>query len=224
MNQAREGAPCPEPVLAAIPWYPDGLSDAQRGVVEVHAAECGECREEIALVQGSSEAVSVDLPDPERVFARVMALVESDERGGADAESQLRPQRDGLARAAAPVHRTRWLEGRRGAVAAGIVLGALLGTAAGLLLPREPTYEMATTPAPYDGLEGATLDVVFRSDVTAEAISEALRAIGAQIVSGPTGLGRYRLELDPSMVASDAADSLRAGDTGVATFAEPVRD
>ena len=27
MNQAREGAPCPEPVLAAIPWYPDGLSD-----------------------------------------------------------------------------------------------------------------------------------------------------------------------------------------------------
>ena len=101
MTQAREGAPCPEPVLAAIPWYPDGLSDAQQGAVEVHAAECGECREEIALVQGSSETASAEVPDPERVFARVMALVESDERGDAGAGSQLRPQTDGLARAAA---------------------------------------------------------------------------------------------------------------------------
>ena len=36
---------CPPDILELIPWYPeDGLSDAERGAVEAHAACCPECR------------------------------------------------------------------------------------------------------------------------------------------------------------------------------------
>ena len=66
------------------------------------------------------------------------------------------------------------------------------------------------------------LDVVFRADAKAESIHSALRAIGGQIVSGPTQLGVYRVQLaaDADLIA--AARMLRGEELGVATFAEPA--
>jgi hypothetical protein len=73
--------------------------------------------------------------------------------------------------------------------------------------------------APAPGAGGAALDVVFRPDATAERIHAALRAIGGEIVSGPTQLGVYRVRLGPAADASAAAQVLR-GEGGVAAFAE----
>ena len=45
---------CPEDVLAAIAWYPDGLDAERRGAVEAHAADCSVCREELSFLRGES--------------------------------------------------------------------------------------------------------------------------------------------------------------------------
>src|SRR5258706_10649701 len=65
---------CPEAILASIPWYPDGLSAAECGAVEAHAADCRACREELAFVRGDEEP-AIDLPDAERVYARVLERI-----------------------------------------------------------------------------------------------------------------------------------------------------
>jgi hypothetical protein len=66
------------------------------------------------------------------------------------------------------------------------------------------------------------LDVVFRDDVDARRIREALRSVNGQLVSGPTELGRYRVRLGAGADAQAVARALAAGDAGVAVYAEPA--
>ena len=63
--------------------------------------------------------------------------------------------------------------------------------------------------------------MVFREDAKAEEIHSALRAVGGQIVAGPTQLGVYRVQLGTGADLTAAAQSLRGDELGVATFAEP---
>jgi hypothetical protein len=216
---------CPEVVLASIAWYPDQLSDERRGLVEAHAAGCQACRDEIAFVQGEGPA-DLPLPDPDAVYARVMARIEHTEsvaRGAAHRE---------VARVRPPA-RERSVP-RRAALAAGIALAVVVG-AAGVISGR--WLERASVPvytAAGDAAAGAAaapaagpiLHVVFRAEASADAIHAALRAIGGQVESGPTQLGVYRVRLGPAADAAAAARVLRgdvAGDgPGVASFAEPV--
>src|SRR5215468_11281469 len=65
---------CPEAILASIPWYPDGLTADECGAVEAHAADCRACRAELAFVRGDEEP-EIELPDAERVYARVLARI-----------------------------------------------------------------------------------------------------------------------------------------------------
>lgn len=76
-------ARCPEEVLAWIPWYADGGLDArEKGAVEAHAAECGDCRSELDLVAGEPWACEgIDLPDRDRLFDEITARIAVEARG-----------------------------------------------------------------------------------------------------------------------------------------------
>jgi Fervidolysin N-terminal prodomain len=210
--------PCPPEVLEAIPFYPDGLAEAQRGSLEAHAAACDDCRRELALMQGVPAEEPAEVPDAERVWARVLQLV-SAEAG----EAKLHPER--RAQAPPPAARGRWrrIAARPLPLAASIALAlafGTLGTAAGSLLllrDRAPVYETAS--APRDA--GPSLDVVFRKDARAEEIQQALRAVDGSLVDGPSPLGVYHVALPAGADVASAAAALRSEAGHVAVFAEP---
>ncbi len=135
------------------------------------------------------------------------------------------------ARTAPPSRRqrlpARWWYGQ----AAAAVLALAAGLAGGRMIewtrtPGEATYETATAPlepaSARDPVASPTLDVVLRDDVPAGRVGEVLRAVGAQIVSGPSAVGRYQLRLAPGTDAMAVAKLLSAPGTGVAAFAQPL--
>ncbi len=250
---------CPADVLGFIPWYPDGLDETQRGAVEAHAAGCSDCRDEIAMLQGSLGLQGSDLaesgeaPDPERIYAQVLARMEAAppdvlrrEGGTEDGErakgakgasvSQLplrqrsdapdEPQAMGWRRVAGAS------SGKRVALAASLLLALAVGALVGPGVLRrggepEPVYETASasTSAQEGATKGhATLEVVFREDANASQINQTLRALGARVTSGPSQLGVYRLELGADVDLTAAKKLLTEDRDGVATFAEkPLR-
>ena len=80
---------CPEEILASIPWYPDGLTADECGAVEAHAADCRACRAELAFVRGDEEP-AIELPDAERVYARVLDRISSDDRQSQSSQRRMR--------------------------------------------------------------------------------------------------------------------------------------
>lgn len=209
---------CPAEVLDWIAWYPEGdLPEGIRGAVESHAAECSECRQEIAAVEGAAIVTPASLPDAGVAFGRVMDRIRADEAAPHTAPQQRAPRR---------AART-WTTSRRMALAAGIAL-ALIGAAAGVLGARilaptsEPVYRTVTAPDAVAPVDVVQLDVVFRPEVTFGRIQEALGHEGATVVGGPTRGGVMRLNLPAGSDAAAAAARLR-DEAGIALFAEPVR-
>jgi anti-sigma factor RsiW len=203
---------CPETILASIPWYPDGLSAEDRGAVEAHAADCRACRDELAFLRGDEEP-AIELPDPERFYARVLARIASDTDERAAEWRAATARRVGQA-------------ARQASVAAGIlvaVISGMLTTGAIWVVRVAPTYETASVaPVSAEGV-GPSVEVVFRRDASADDIRARLRDVGATVISGPTQLGVYRLRLAPGSDVSAAIGRLRQEGRGVATFAEPSR-
>jgi hypothetical protein len=144
---------CPETILASIPWYPDGLSAEDRGAVEAHAADCRACRDELAFLRGDEEP-AIELPDPERFYARVLARIASDTDERAAEWRAATARRVGQA-------------ARQASVAAGIlvaVISGMLTTGAIWVVRVAPTYETASVaPVSAEGV-GPSVEVVFRRD------------------------------------------------------------
>lgn len=213
---ARDEKACPDAVLGAIAWYPDQLDDARRALVESHAAECAACREELLLLQGEIEPEG-PVPDADDLYRGVLARIEQSEAGR------------GPAPRARTSHRTGRFVERRAALAAGIALALLAGLAGvvgGMSLREPPPSYETVSETPGGALpvaEGTVaIDVVFRPDATVEDLRAALRAVGGQIVSGPSEDGVYRVGLAASADQAAAARVLRGEERGVATFAEPA--
>jgi hypothetical protein len=226
MPQESLAPACPPDILELIPWYPDeGLSDAERGAVEAHAAGCAECRREIHGAFGETD-LPADAPSAERVLAQVFERIT--ERGrpvpANPRESTLLPPTLGLpARARAPRRTPSWRLVPWAAVAALLGLALLTPLARRVVAGPPVVYRTATAlPAPTHA-DGPELEVVLRSETTASQLQTALRAIDGELVAGPTGLGRYRVRLPAGADTSAAATALRAPETGVASFAEPLR-
>jgi anti-sigma factor RsiW len=161
----RSTTACPEIVLDWIAWYPEGNLPANvRSAIEVHAAECAACREEIANLVDHAPEAALGQPDDraERVFA------------AAEERIRLRPQRS------VPAPRRRlWIVRPGYAVAAGLAL-ALFSGAAGIVASThahsEGLYETATAAPPAsEGSAGPRLDVVFRSDASFAEVSRAIQ-------------------------------------------------
>jgi hypothetical protein len=217
---------CPLDILELLPWYPDdGLSDAERGAVEAHAAGCAECRREIHGAFGEID-LPEDAPAAERVLAMVFERIAERSRPDSFARSESpRHAVPPTARARAP-RRVAWRAAFAGAAVAAAAILGLLFVAPGAtppLLGASPTYHTAAAPPPAPLAVGPELEIVLRDEATASQLHAALRALDAEFVAGPTELGRYRVRLPAGADASAAATALRAPETGVASFAEPVR-
>lgn len=224
-NERLDEPNCPPEILDWLPWYTDdALSETQRGAVEAHAAQCAECRAELALLAGAEPPPQL-MPDADQVFAKVLARIEA-----AGVVPEAAPARPALPAAswrgpvlpARRVARTRLLA--RMAAAAAIVAVASFGWLANdWLRSEDAVYRSASAPVePAAGAGAAQIDVVFRGDAPIERINTHLRALGAVVVSGPSQSGRYRIALPAGSDAVAAATMLRAEDTGVASFAEPA--
>lgn len=222
MNPERPPT-CPPEILDWLPWYADdALPEGRRGAVEAHAAQCAECRLELAMLAGEAMP-PVAAPDAEQAFAKVLARIEA---AGVGAE----PVAVGGRRAPATARRSpprparaRWTP--RIAAAAVLLAVAAFGWIANDLLARdgEARYQTASGPAARVADGGAgQLDVVFRPDAAIERINANLRALGGVVISGPSQAGRYRIALPAGSDAAAAAELLRAEETGVASFAEIV--
>jgi hypothetical protein len=205
---------CPDEILAAIPWYPGDLDENLRGKVESHAAQCAACREELAFVRDET-AIEIDLDHRDRVYAKLVERIEEHE--GVERKfatlATPAPRRSGL--------RMSWPLALAASMALMLLSGGL-GVASSQWFQTDPAYEVAGESTTVAAVDLPALDVVFRADARAESIHSALRAIGGQIVSGPTQLGVYRVQLaaDADLIA--AARMLRGEELGVATFAEPA--
>lgn len=210
---------CPPEVLRSIPWYAEeALSEAGRARLESHAAECASCRLELDQVAGRAPADASELPDPDAMYARILGRIDALELGSGARSAP--PRRARLARV--------WIAPLAAAASVLLALGAGLWlgarTGPGAIAPDPAQiYTLASQPGAAAAAALPALDVVFRTDATAERITAALRGIGAEIVAGPTRLGVYRVHLASSGDASAAAEMLRAEGSGVATFAEPIR-
>jgi anti-sigma factor RsiW len=207
MNHKPRGERCPQLVLDWIAWYPDGdLPEDVRGAIERHAAECGACHQELAEL-GADAVEHAPPPEAERVFARALAKIAA--KPGPKAQ---------------PPARRLWRVRPRYAVAAGLAVALVSGTAGMIAtqqLRREPVYATATA-RDERGARGAELNVVFRADASHAEIANAVRAIGASIEAGPTSSGVFQLRLAEGSDAAAAARRLESGDLRVAEFAQPA--
>jgi hypothetical protein len=219
---------CPPDILDLLPWYPDGgLTSDERGAVEAHAAECSECRREI-LEDVRGVVLAEDAPSADRILSRVFDQIAA----GSPAETAQPSPRFATLLRAAP-RRPRWQTSLAWAAAAG--LAAFLATAAAIGVGRlfdstGTVYETATAPRAQSQGEsqgqsqgtgrsvGPELDVVLRDDVAAAQVRDALASLDAEIVGGPTPLGRYRVRLPAGADAANAARTLRAEGTGIAVI------
>ena len=60
MSERNNELSCPPEILDWIPWYAeDALAETQRGAVEAHAAQCEECRKELAMLSGGPDHSAV---------------------------------------------------------------------------------------------------------------------------------------------------------------------
>jgi hypothetical protein len=160
-------------------------------------------------VRGDEEP-AIELPDTERVYARVLERISGDPTGY------------GLAAARRAVGHAA----RQASLAAGLlvaVCSGMLTTGAIWFVRVAPTYETAAAGAPSVDAGGPNLEVVFRDDASADQIRSGLREIGATVISGPTQMGVYRLRLAPGADVNAAVSRLRGEGRGVAAFAEPSR-
>ncbi len=215
-----EQTPCPEAILTAIPWYPDGLTPEEAGAVEAHAADCRDCRAELAFLRGDEEP-TIEIPDPEDVYARVL------ERIGASDEIEETPAE------ATNVHWLRSLSQHAAgpvSVAAGLMVAMVSGmmtTGVIWAVRVAPAYETSFLSTGYEGQIGGygapLLEIVFEEDATAGEIAEQLQAVDASIVSGPTPRGVYRVRLGLGANADAALEALRGAKGGVVAFAERSR-
>jgi len=210
MTRKQALAPCPTNVLDWIAWYPDGdLPPDVRSEIETHAAECSVCRQEIADLSGEGATDAPEARGSERVFARALQKIEAHPR-------RVAPERQ----------RRTWRVRPRFAIAAGIAVALISGTAGVVAtnqLARGVRYEPATSRVG-DAPDPASphLDVVFRGDASFAEISSAIRALGANVESGPSPSGVVHLRLAAGVDPVAAARRLEAGDLHVADFAQPA--
>ena len=198
---------CPEEVLYWIAWYPDHLTDEQRGAVEAHAAECADCRGELDMIAGTAPAPA-GAPPADATYARVKARISEGKPAPASAPRRLES-------------RPAW---RPASWAAAAALVLVVGSTGFYLGPQlrgsEPVYLPATEPGNSPGsAAGPMLQVVFSPETSIATLADTLRSVGATIVEGPSPRGMYILRAAPGADPTVVARVLKQ--SGVAALAEP---
>lgn len=223
-------------VWELLPWYVNGtLATVEQRTVEGHLESCLRCQAELETCRRlgetvrQTEEIAPSLHPAQ--LARVMARIEAEERG--------RDQRGGLRGLTAPLRAFRSLRSNiatappflRGALAAQLLL--LVGLAGFLLWrpaaapqsgPPPVVYRTLSDPEaapPTAAAPGVLVRVVFADGATEKEIRDLLLSLRGQIVSGPSPLGVYTVEVPAGPDPLDRVlANLRARPK--VSFAEPV--
>jgi len=190
-----------------LPWFVnETLPEGERRTVESHLAECSRCREEIVTCRRLGEAIRqteeiVPMVHPARL-ARLMERIDEEQDGGHGWwQALLAPWRglSSLIRATPPL--------ARGALLVQLVfLVALTGLlvrwsrmpeAPAPVSASAPQYQTLSesAPAPAAAETTARLRLVFTDGATEKEVRDLLLGIRGQIVSGPSALGVYTVEV-----------------------------
>jgi len=193
-ERAERGNRLHRRVWDLLPWYANGtLEDGERRTVESHLAACSRCREELSACRGLGELLQqvpevAPAPHPAHL-ARILEKIGDHER--AAWQSPLESLRNLLTATPRPV---RW------ALVAQLVL--VLGLGLGLSLHRQPAAASAVyrtlsdgPPAMSSTAPSSRLRLVFAAGTTEQEIRDLLLCIRGQIVSGPSSLGVYTVEV-----------------------------
>lgn len=186
-----------------IPWYANGtLDEGERRTVESHLAVCSRCREELSACRGLGELLLqspevAPAPHPAHL-ARIMETIGDHER--AAWRSPLESLRNLLTATPRPV---RWVLATQ--LFAVLLLGAGLVGWGRLPLHRPPAASPTLYRTLSDGpaasptspalVPASALRVVFAPGATEQEIRDLLLGIRGQIVSGPSSLGVYTVEV-----------------------------
>ncbi len=181
-----------------LPWYLNGtLGDSERRTVADHLRDCTECVRELDALKHVQAAVceaAEEAREPSPfLLTRALASIDEYEREKTGA-------------------RWPWLAWWRplpqlARVALVAQFAVIIGLGSYLVASRdEPSYVTAAGRVPEGGR--ARLAVGFQPGASEARIREALQGLGASIVSGPSALGLYTVELP--FGPSDAGQVARA--------------
>jgi len=190
-----------EEIDLLLPWYVNGtISEEDRHRVEEHLHECNQCQKEVLFLKRLGEAV-----ETEPLLAPSHGLLQNTlEHIGRKRLNLL----DRVIEWLAPIPRLRWV-----AIAAGLAI--VLQTAVIVELvsrPRiEKTYEVLSVPVTQEAM-GPRIIVAFKENVTESVIRETIQSFRGQIVSGPSPLGFYTIELpyEEAATINKRLDDLRS--------------
>jgi len=200
-----------------LPWYANNtLSSPDRDLVERHLSGCAICRQELESLRVISNVIAENAEDlpPVRASSLSRTLAAIDEFEGT--------------KASASPFWNRWFANiwtpsvpvARFALAAQFALIVALGT---FLLIGGRDRSFTTLSGPSGSETGVRLTVAFEPGATEEAMRRVLLESGARIVSGPSALGIYIVELtgktEEDVAVTATIDRLR-NSPGVIRFVE----
>ena len=173
-----------------VPWYANGtLSPEERVQVEEHLKTCSECQREVQWLQSVSTSMAEIpevAPDAGASFAKTLAAIDHSESAKTPVRSSWFANWFNMIwNPSVPVARFVF--------AAQLIL--IVGLGIYSFRPQNIKPGFATLSGSEKTTGGARLTINFAPDATVKQINETLTAIGARIVSGPSALGMYVVEL-----------------------------
>ncbi len=205
-------------IAPLLPWYLNGtLAETERRAVADHLRECAECTRELGSLEDLQAAVrdaAQEAPEPSPLLlTRALASIDEHER-----------EKEG--------GRWPWLAWWRplpkfARVALVVQLAAIVGLGAYVAASRD-RRSFVTAGSSVQGAHAgrARIAVMFQPGASAAQIRQLLHGLGASIISGPSALGLYTVELsigrDDSEQLAHALKSLRES-REVVRFAEQTQ-
>lgn len=198
----RSDTPTHEQCWDDIPWLVNGAaSEADQKLVLEHAADCAECREELARQRRVYAHLrtldDVEAP-PEAAWQRLLAHI----------DEQSPPATTGMSQ---PPRQRRWL-------AAAVWVQSVV--IVGLIAARftAPSADYVTLATPDAVVRGATVRVVFAPDVPIAGVQRVLQEIGGEIIAGPSEAGVLTVAIEDERTQVAVAALRRHTEV---VFAEP---
>jgi hypothetical protein len=191
LKKSVEGL-CPKGMDLILPWYVNNtLEKDEKKNVEDHLLECPVCRQELDAIRNERDkyynTVAEDMAIP-RTFPKLIAEIEKEEEGRWKRFTAFIPSprfRPALATALIAIQF--------------FVIISLIGIFA--MNPwgtGESLYRTLSGPVMFVQ-KGPRLTILFHEGVQEKSIRELLLEINGNIVSGPTPMGIYTVELKPDV-------------------------
>jgi hypothetical protein len=160
-----------------IPWYVNGtLGEAERLEVKAHLTDCLTCRQAEREARHLQAAVNQQATIPLGSDSGLDALYKR-----IDASSEQQPRRWQFSAASLRI-------------AAAAAIGLVIAVAA--IVSFEPRNDADFTTLASPAEEGQRIDLIFAGDLDAEDALKIIDSVGGRIVAGPSGIGRYTVELE----------------------------